>query len=129
VIANKLTIGGCLEGVLRGHGYEVTVAETYDTSPDVPLAVARRMCDLVIVTNTSLSPSHIRIVVADIKIRDPHTRIIVLSGYCANDFVADLKQDGIDGFLALPFEEDVLLKEIAKILAKPPPLLEGVYFS
>ena len=107
----------------------MTVAETYDTSPDVSLATARRMCDLVIVTNTSLSPARIRIVVADIKIRDPHTRIIVLSGYFADDFVADLTQDGIDGFLALPFEEGALLKEVAKILAKPPPVLEGVYFS
>jgi len=129
VIANKLTIGACLDGVLRGHGYKVTVSETYDTSPDVSLATARRMCDLVIVTNTSLSPAHIRVIVADIKIRDPHTRIIVLSGYIADDFVADLTQDGIDGFLALPFEEGTLLKEVAKILAKPPPVLEGVYFS
>ena len=107
----------------------MTIAETYDTSPDVSLTMARRMYDLVIVTNTSLSPAHIRTVVPDIKIRDPHARIIVLSGYSANDFVADLKQNGIDGFLALPFEEGALLKEVAKILAKPPLLPEGVYFS
>lgn len=129
MIGNKLTFGACLLGVLREHGYKVTLAETYDTSPDVSLANARMLCDLVIVTNTSLSPDYIRIVVADIKVRDPHARIIVLSGYSAHDFVADLKQDGIDGFLTLPFEEGALLKEISNILAKPPPLLEGVYFS
>ena len=95
MIANKLTFGACLLGVLRGHGYDGTVAETYDTSPDVSLTMARRMYDLVIVTNTSLSPAHIRTVVPEIKIRDPHARIIVLSGYSANDFVADLKQNGM----------------------------------
>jgi DNA-binding NarL/FixJ family response regulator len=129
VIANKLTFGACLLGVLREHGYKVTLSETYDTSPDVSLAMAHTICDLVIITNTSLSPAHIHIVVADIKARDPHTRIIVVSGYSADDFVADLKQEGIDGFLALPFEEGVLLKEVATQLAKPPRLLEGVYFS
>ncbi len=100
------------------------------THPPTSLSLWRDiLCDLVIVTNTSLSPDYIRIVVADIRVRDPHARIIVLSGYSPDDFVEDLEQEGIDGFLALPFEEGELLNEIAKILAKPPPLLEGVYFS
>ncbi len=116
-------------GVLRGHGYEVTLRETYDTSSDGSPAMAHTKCDLVIITNTSLSPADIRNVIPDIRAGDPHARIIVLSGYSPDDFVADLKQDGIDCFLALPFEEGELLKEVARLLAKSSPLLEGVCMS
>jgi hypothetical protein len=50
----------------------------------------------------------------------------VLSGYCPEDFVADLKQKGIDGFLSLPFAEDALLQEVADLLSKPTPQPERV---
>jgi hypothetical protein len=41
----------------------------------------------------------------------------VLSGYCPEDFVADLRQKGIDGFLTLPYEQDALLKEVDGLLS------------
>jgi len=45
----------------------------------------------------------------------------VLSGYSPEEFVADLKQKGVDGFLELPFEEDSLLEEVAGLLSQPTP--------
>jgi DNA-binding NarL/FixJ family response regulator len=78
-----------------------------------------RRFDLVIVTNTSIPPAHIPSIVPEIKARHPHGRIIVLSGYSFEGFVEDLKQKGIDEFLPLPFEEDALLGEVARLLANP----------
>jgi hypothetical protein len=45
----------------------------------------------------------------------------VLSGYCPEDFVADLVQKGIHGFLTLPYEQDALLAELAGLLSTPTP--------
>jgi DNA-binding NtrC family response regulator len=121
VIAEKQTFGACLGGVLRGHGCRVTIVESYGRFSDVFQGIARRKFDLVIATNTSLPATHIQSIVPDIKARHPHARIIVLSGYYPGDFVADLNQQAIDGFLPLPYEEDALLKEVAGLLSKPTP--------
>jgi hypothetical protein len=45
----------------------------------------------------------------------------VLSGYCPEEFVADLKQKGIHRFLPLPFEEDTLLTAIAELTSTATP--------
>jgi DNA-binding NtrC family response regulator len=112
-------LGACLEGVLQGHGYHTTISESYGRFSNVLQFIVRRRFDLVIVTNTSIPPAHIPSIVPDIKARHPHGRIIVLSGYSSEDFVEDLKEKGIDGFLPLPFEEDTLLGEVAKLLSNP----------
>ena len=75
--------------------------------------------ELVILTNAGIPPAHILSIIPIIKISYPDIPIIVLSGYCPEDLLTDLKQKGIDGFLSLPFEEAVLHKEITKLLAKP----------
>jgi DNA-binding NarL/FixJ family response regulator len=77
----------------------------------------RESFDLVIITNTSIPPPRIQSILPDIKARHPHARLIVLSGYCPEDFVADLRQKGIDGFLTLPYEQDALLKEVDGLLS------------
>jgi hypothetical protein len=51
--------------------------------------------------------------------RYPHARTLVLSGFAPKDFVADLREKGIDAFLALPYEEESLLLEIAWLLSMP----------
>ncbi len=129
VIAEEESVGACLEAVLREHGYHVRLAESYNTVPDVFLATARSTCDLVIVTNTSLPPARIRAIVPSIKARNPRVRIVVLSGYYPDDFVTELKQKGIDGFLTLPFKKDVLLTEVARQMSGLPPLVEGFSLS
>ncbi len=73
----------------------------------------------MIVTNTSIPPAHIPSIVPEIKARHPHGRVIVLSGNSSEDFVDELKLKGIDGFLPLPFEEDALLGEVARLLSNP----------
>jgi DNA-binding NarL/FixJ family response regulator len=97
------------------------MAESYGTFSDVFRNITRRKFDMVIATNTSLPPARIQRIVPEIKTRYPRARIIVLSGYYSEDFVADLKKKGIDGFLPLPYEDDSLLQEVAGLLSTPAP--------
>jgi DNA-binding NtrC family response regulator len=112
-------VGACLEEVLREQGYLVTVVESYTLFCDDVQNGANTRFHLVIATNTSLTPSQLQSIVPDIKARHPHVRIIVLSGYFPDDFVADLRQRGIHGFLPLPFKQSALLEEVAGQLSHP----------
>jgi DNA-binding NtrC family response regulator len=114
-------LGACLEEVLRREGYLVTVVESYTLFCDGVQNGTNTRFHLVIATNTSLTPSQIQSIVPDIKARHPHARIIVLSGYFPEDFVADLRRKGIHGFLPLPFQQAGLLKEVAGQLSSPSP--------
>lgn len=105
--------------MLRTRGYQVTIVETYREFSKVFFEEPVVKFDLLIATNTSLQPIDIQTIVPDVKERYPHTCIMVLSGWYPEDFVDDLRQQGIDGFLPLPFEEDVLVKEISRLLSKP----------
>lgn len=115
LIAEKQQFGTTLGGVLREHGYNVTLEDSYGSDD-----TARRKFDLVIATNTSLPCHEIETIIPDIKARCPDACIIVLSGYCTDDWVADLKEKGIDEFLELPYHETVLLKKVAGLLSLPP---------
>ena len=114
-----MTLGACLKAVLREHGYQVAIVETYAGFSEIVQDRTSMKFDLVIATNTSFPPAHLQIIIPDIKARHPHVRIIVLSGFYLADFVADLEQKGVDKFLSLPFQEDTLLTEVAGLLSKP----------
>lgn len=119
VIAQRQALGACLEGLLQEHGYHTTVSESYGRFSNVLQYLVRKKFDLVIVTNTSIPPADIPSIVPDIKAQHPHGHIMVLSGYSSEDFVEDLKQKGMDRFLPLPFQEDALLGEVARLLSSP----------
>jgi DNA-binding NarL/FixJ family response regulator len=114
-------IGTCLGAVLSAHGCNVTVRESFGRSSHAPPEAPPETFELLIVTNTCLPPSQIQRLVPRIKARHPLARLIVLSGYCPDDFVADLMRKGIDGFLPLPFEQGALLKEVDRSPSMPPP--------
>lgn len=116
MIAERELFGTSLEATLQGQGYHVTLEDAHDSEN-----TACREFDLVIATNTSLSCNRLGAIIPDIKARCPNARIIVLSGYCAAAWVADLKQRGINEFLELPYDEGRLLKEVACLLSAPVP--------
>jgi hypothetical protein len=98
----------------------VTIIESCGReSVPVGRRAASKDFDLVILTNTCLTPPHIRKCVLHVKTRYPYARTLVLSGYSPKDFVADLREKGIDGFLTLPYQEESLLLEIAWLLSTP----------
>jgi DNA-binding NtrC family response regulator len=114
VIAEKQEIGPCIEGVLREDGYDVTIENSY-----VSADTGRRDFDLIIATNTSLTPVHIQRIIPQMKARHPDARLIVLSGYRAKEWVTDLKKNGTDEVLELPFEKDAFLREVSGLLSQP----------
>jgi DNA-binding NtrC family response regulator len=114
VIAETQEIGPCLEGILLRQGYSVTTGDTYDDRN-----AGDRVYDLIIVTNTSLTPDQIRNVIPGIKSLHPQSPVIVVSGYCVEEWVSDLKRLGVDKFLELPVAEDTLRTEVAAILPAP----------
>jgi DNA-binding response OmpR family regulator len=115
VIAEVQDIGPCIVEVLGANGFSVTLKERYLVSD----WTARRF-DLVIVTNTSLTPPEIRSTVPEIKSGHPEVRIMVLSGYIDERWVADLKLNGVDRFLPLPFKIKALLTVVSGLLLTPP---------
>lgn len=116
VIAEKQQFGTSLASTLRERGYHVTLEDSYGSDD-----IACRKFDMVIATNTSLPCHEIETIIPDIKARCPDARIIVLSGYCTDDWVADLKKKGIDEFLELPYDENDLLEEVEGLLSSPTP--------
>ena len=107
-------MGHCLEGALRGHGYHVTLEDSYP-----PAGTGRRPVDLIIATNTSLSCHTIQRMIPNITLEYPGVRIIVLSGYFTEEWVVDLRQKGMDEFFELPYDENALLRGLSGLLARP----------
>ena len=122
VVAEKGLFGVGLVGILQGHGCLVTIIESCgrESVQLGPHSVSIDF-DLVILTNTCLTPARIRRCVPHLRARYPHARTLVLSGYSSKVFVADLRKKGIDGFLSLPYEKESLLIEIAWLLSIPSP--------
>lgn len=114
-------MGARLEEVLQEHDCHVTVVESYGRYFDIFWRTARDELDLVIAANSSLPPAHLQSLIPDIRAQNPLARLLVLSGYCPEGFIADLKQKGMDGFLRLPYEEEALLKEVGRLLFPPAP--------
>ena len=112
MIAEQQEVGPCLERVLEERGYGVTTEESFAADE-----TGGREFELIIATNTSLTPSQILGLIPAVKARHPDAWIIVLSGYCPEEWVADLERTGIDRFLELPFEVNALLKEVSGLLS------------
>ena len=57
--------------------------------------------------------------IPEFKSHHPKARILVMSGYFDHEWMKDLRQKGMDAYLELPFERDVLLKRVAGLLSRP----------
>jgi DNA-binding NtrC family response regulator len=119
IIAEAQTVGVCLEVTLRDQGYRLTLVESYEEFSDLWPRPGGIGVDMVIATNTSLSPARILQIVPGIKVQYPRSRILVLSGYGPREFVSALMQEGIDAFLSIPWIEAELLSAVADLLPVP----------
>ena len=87
----------------------------YMSNIEIHSELSRKNYDMVFLTNNSMGPRTIQALVPEIKKKYPHIKIIVLSGYSTPEFVRDLKEQGIDGFLSLPFSRDDLVQKVTSI--------------
>jgi DNA-binding NarL/FixJ family response regulator len=79
--------------------------------------LSRKKYDMFLPTNNGLGPREIQALIPEIRKKHPGIKIIVLSGFSTPEFVRDLKEQGIDDFLSLPFPHDDLVQ---KVTAGPP---------
>ncbi|MHC4885687.1 MAG: hybrid sensor histidine kinase/response regulator [Planctomycetota bacterium] len=57
----------------------------------------------------------------EIRRLNPTARILLASGYSAQESAEELLQEGAAGFIGKPYHESELLNKIAKVLTTPPP--------
>lgn len=119
VIAQLDQIGGIISKILNGKGFDANVVDTSgrveETYSKIRAELSRREYDLVLLTNYGLRPIDIQALIPEIKKKHPAIKIIVLSGLSTPEFVRDLKEQGIDDFLSLPFAHDDVVQKVTSI--------------
>jgi len=119
VVAELDSIGGLISNILNRIGFDVNVVDTSgqvkETHSKIRAGLSREKYDLVLLTNNGLRPSDIQALIPEIKKKYPGIKIIVLSGFSTPKFVRDLKEQGIDDFLSLPFAHDDLVQKVTSI--------------
>jgi two-component system OmpR family response regulator len=119
VIAKLDQVGGIISKILNRKGFGVNVVDTSgqveETYSKIRAELSRREYDLVLLTNNYLRPIDIQALIPEIKKKHPGIKIIVLSGWSTPEFVRDLKEQGIDNFLSMPFSLDDLVEKVTSI--------------
>lgn len=128
VVAAQDNIGELLSDILTKEGYFVSIVESWGIFEEVLFELKHEKYNMVLLTNNSLQPHYILSLVSEIKRQYPSLCVFVLSGYKAKDFIVDLKRQGIDEFLSMPFESDHLVSTIKRIFSdKSSRLKEKMY--
>jgi tetratricopeptide (TPR) repeat protein/DNA-binding response OmpR family regulator len=123
VVARLDDMGGFISKILNRQGFDVNVLDTFrqvkETLSEIPAELSQRKYDLVLLTNNCLTPGMILNLVPEIKRSNSGIKIIVLSGVSTPEFVRDLKKQGIDDFLPMPFAHDDLVQKVTSIFDEP----------
>jgi DNA-binding NtrC family response regulator len=130
VVAAQDNIGELLSDILIKEGYFVSIVESWGVFEEVLSELKDEQYNMVLLTNNSLQPHHILDLVSKIKRQYPSLCIFVLSGYKEKDFIVNLKQQGIDEFLSMPFKSDNLISKMKRIFSnKSSRLKEKNFFN
>jgi response regulator RpfG family c-di-GMP phosphodiesterase len=70
---------------------------------------------MVLLTNNGLRAIDIQALIPEIKKKYPAIKIFVLSGFSTPEFIKNLKKEGIDDFLPMPFTLDNLVEKVTSI--------------
>jgi len=117
VVAAQDNIGELLSYILSKEGYSISIVESWGVFEEVLSELKNEQYNMVLLTNNSLRPHHIQSLVSEIKGLYPSFCVFVLSGYKEKDFIVNLKQQGIDEFLSMPFKSDHLVSKIKSIFS------------
>lgn len=102
-------IGLMMREELEREGFVVDVAQT-------PFETINIRYDAVLPTNFGLSADDIPDIVSEFKAQSPQPKIVVLSGYNAEDFVSELRRQGIDEFFSAPFKTSELVDRLRALI-------------
>jgi DNA-binding NtrC family response regulator len=119
VVAELGSVGGLISNILDRKGFDVTVVDSSrpvaETCAEIRAELSRKNYDMVLPTNNGLRPSDIQVLIPEIKKKHPGIKIFVLSGFSTPEFLRDLKEQGIDDFLSMPFSLDNLVQKVTSI--------------
>lgn len=115
VIGESDSVGGLVSKILSRKGFDVTVVDACFRPEKIHAELSRKKYDMILPTNNFLSPGQIQSLIPEVKTKYPAVKIIVLSGFNTPEFVRDLKEQGIDDFLSMPFSPDDLVEKVISI--------------
>ena len=88
---SEVELGTVLTAMLQAKHLAVDVVESYGRHDAMYASLSRGAYDVVLLSNTTLTPKLILEVAPVIQSRFPAVRIVVLSGWMENDFVVSLE--------------------------------------
>jgi len=119
VVAELGSMGGSISNALNKIGFNAIVVDSSryikETCMEIYGELSRKNYDLVLLTNNGLTPSDIQVLIPEIKKKHPAIKIFVISGFNTPEFIKNLKKEGIDDFLPIPFSFDNLVQKMTSI--------------
>jgi DNA-binding NarL/FixJ family response regulator len=118
VIAEAATVGFLISALLKREDFDVTVVDPFGSGSieAVYREIFTKTYDLILPTNNGLTPPKILELIPEIRKKDRDVRIIVLSGYHPPEFVRELEEKDVDGFLPMPFPCEDLVRRVKEAL-------------
>jgi len=106
--------GDIIINMLKGFNFEITRIESFNKLDIVYLELSRFQYELVILTNSAMTATGILPSIPEIKKRFPMMKILILSGDTRDEFIKELYDLKIDGFLPLPFMKSSFVELVTK---------------
>jgi hypothetical protein len=107
-------IGGLMISALKKLYIEANRIECYRDLDVVYLELSRHKYEMIILTNSAMTETEIRPLIPEIKKRFPGIKILVISSDTRDDYIKDLFDLKIEGFLPMPFLISSFLDIVAK---------------
>ncbi|HIJ89971.1 MAG: response regulator [Desulfobulbaceae bacterium] len=115
VVDDEPIVGKRLKQVFGKIGFEI---ETYTDSSAALAAMAAKSFDIVI-TDLKMEGIDGIEVLKRVRVMNPETRVIIITGYASADTAELAEQQGVFAFLAKPFRLDELKQVIQRAIEAP----------
>ncbi len=116
LVAAEKILNEIITEILDEIGVTVTAVEPAFNKNNILKALKQEPYDLVILTNSDLSPHELPSLAEQIKLEYPAIKIIIASGFVTNGLVNSLAVEGIDVFMMLPFKIVELQAVVRRVL-------------
>ncbi len=112
VIADEM--GSFLEKLIKkaNNNFQISFCKPYSRTSLLYTEILENKYNLIILTNNCLLRDQIFEISKDIKMAIPKLKILVLNGDNNPEFLKNLETLKIDGYLPLPFKQDLFIKKV-----------------
>lgn len=123
LLVSDVPLAKLLVALLQAEDREIDSVESYGRYHALYAKLSCQAYDVVVLTNTTLTPKLILQVTPEIQWRFPAVSIVVLSGVMADDLAARLASLGIHDVFEMPNETFDAVRRIREILARKNPAI------